>query len=96
MAIGIPWCRQEDYDAFRAIFEDRRDLPLAWNEFIQRAQHAEKFWQDQGRIVERVDIDPKIFPTWCAENGHGVNAYARTTFAYLIAVSRHPNDQSHG
>jgi hypothetical protein len=26
--IGIPWCREEDYDAFRAILEDPNNLPL--------------------------------------------------------------------
>jgi len=88
MAVGIPWCRQKDYDAFCAIFEDRRDLPVSWYEFVQRAHEAEKLQRAQGGVAERVFIDPNTFPNWCAENGYRANANARATFANRIATSR--------
>jgi hypothetical protein len=79
--IGIPWCREEDYDAFRAIFEDAHDLPLTWDEFARRAQDAEQHYQAQGQVVTRVYIDPRAFPQWCRSKRYRVNAQARARFA---------------
>jgi len=85
MTVGIPWCRKENYNAFRSILEDRNDLPLTWEEFVGNAEKAEKFYQDSGDTVMRVDIDPKTFPAWCAENGYGINSRARVEFAWRKA-----------
>ncbi len=79
--IGIPWCREEEYDAFRAIFEDAKDLPPDWKAFADAAQQAEEFHKQQGYIVKRVYIDPRTFPEWCQTQGYGVNAQARARFA---------------
>jgi hypothetical protein len=87
-AIGIPWCREEDYGAFVAIFEDANNLPITWDEFIQRAQASEDHYKLQGYIVERVYIDLQTFPDWCRRQGYRIDAQARARFAARIAVAR--------
>jgi hypothetical protein len=89
--IGIPWCREEDYDAFCAIFEDSKDLPATWAEFAKTAEDTEQHYIGGGAVVERVDIDPQTFPGWCTNHGYGVNASARHRFADRIAKQRHGN-----
>ncbi len=90
LIVGVPWCRQEDYDAFRMMFEDRDNLPREWIKFAEIAEMSERHHKGQGDIVERVDIDPKEFWHWCAENGYRINRDARLEFAYREALRRHP------
>ena len=90
--VGIPWCRKEDYDALVAIFVDTHDLPRVWEEFIQIAEEAEKFQKAEGRVVERVYIDPHTFPNWCQMQGYRINAHARRMFAFQVAARRHPGN----
>jgi hypothetical protein len=79
--IGIPWCREEDYDAFVAIFVDAKDLPRTWQEFAEAAEESEKFHKEQGYVVKRIYIDLHTFPDCCRAQGYRVNANARARFA---------------
>jgi hypothetical protein len=79
--IGIPWCWEEEYDAFRAIFEDAKDLPGGWEVFADSAEQAEEFYKQQGYVVKRIYIDSRTFPDWCRSQGYRVNAQARARFA---------------
>ncbi len=89
--LGIPWCRKEDYDAFVAIFEDSNDLPTTWEKFIAPLEGAEKSFQDAGKIVRRVYINPQTFPSWCKGKGCRINAKAREKFAAEIAIKEQRN-----
>jgi len=89
--IGIPWCREEDYSAFRAIFKDADDLPESWKDFIKPRERAEKDFQDKGQLVVRVYINPQTFPQWCARKGYRINAKARDLFAAEIAIKQQRN-----
>jgi hypothetical protein len=86
--IGIPICREHDYDAFRAIFEDAHNLPGTWQEFMEIAQEHEEFYKEQGNRVVRVYIDPHTFPDWCAQRGRRVDARARHAFAAQAAQAQ--------
>src|SRR5437764_1121087 len=88
--IGIPWCREEDYGAFVAIFEDAKDLPTTWDDFADLMKRAEQDWEAKGRNVQRVYIDPRTFPAWCKNKGYRVDAKARVRFAFE-AVTRNAN-----
>ena len=87
--VGIPWCREEDYDAFVAIFEDANELPLTRKEFIEPYEQVEKDFQVKGQAVKRVYIDPRTFPNWCAKEGRRVNTKARKRFAAEIAIKEY-------
>lgn len=89
--VGLAWCREEDYDAFVAIFEDANSLPRAWDKFIKPYEQAEKDFQAKGQTVKRIYINPRTFPDWCARKGYRVNAKARERFAAEIAVKEQRN-----
>lgn len=91
-AVGLPWCREEDYAAFLAICEDANSLPSTWEKFIKASEKAEQAWKAQGYIVERAYIDPETFPDWCRTHGVGVNSQGRMRFA--AAAEKHGRNQS--
>jgi hypothetical protein len=84
--LGLPWCREEDYDAFRAIFEDANNLPTLWKQFITPLEKAEQAFQADGQSVKRIYINPLTFPGWCERKGYRINAKAREKFAAEIAI----------
>jgi hypothetical protein len=90
--IGIPWCREENYDAFVSIFEDRKNLPPLWQRFVKTAEEIEEFYKAKGHPTFRVNIDPRAFPRWCESKGHRINVRARAQFAYEVANAKSDND----
>jgi hypothetical protein len=82
--IGIPWCRQENYNAFRAMLEDGHHTPKTWERFVEITEKAEKDRQAKGNPIVRVEIDPRTFPGWCEFHGHRVN----TQSCHLFAAER--------
>lgn len=89
--IGLPWCREEDYDAFVPIFEDANNLPKTWKHFIAPSERAEQEFQAAGQAVKRIYINPRTFPDWCKRKGYLVNAKARHKFAAEIAIKEQRN-----
>jgi hypothetical protein len=89
--IGIPWCREEDYDAFRTLFENPNNLPPAWADFAKAAEDAEDHYQKLGSVIERVEINLKDFSDWCAHHSDGINSRAHFRFADWVAKHRHPD-----
>jgi hypothetical protein len=90
--IGIPWCREEDYGAFVAMFEDRKNLPGAWQGFAEAAEKAEEHYKAKGHATVRVYIDPRTFRSWCESKGYRVNARARAQFADDVANPKTHNN----
>jgi hypothetical protein len=92
-AAGLPWVRKEDYAAFLRICEDAHGLPTTWEKFIEFSEKAEKGFQTDGMIVERVYIDPETFPDWCRRNGVGVNSQGRMRFAGMAVAEKYGRNQ---
>jgi hypothetical protein len=86
-AIGIPWYRREDWDALRALFIDAAKLPATYDRWLRKAKHAQKQFQRQGAITERVYLDPIEFSLWCVDRDTDLDAAARMKFA-AEAVAR--------
>jgi hypothetical protein len=93
-AVGIPWCRQEDYSAFLRICEDADGLPATWQEFVKFSEEAEQSYKGQGYIVERAYIDPETFPDWCRRQGMRVDSKARMRFAGAAVAEKYGRNQS--
>ncbi|MGH7074496.1 MAG: hypothetical protein ACREFD_09895 [Stellaceae bacterium] len=87
--IGIPWCREEDYNTLLSISEDAHDMPRTWKRFTELVEEVEQEWQTQGRTVRRVYINPYAFPDWCKSKGYRVNAHARHRFAFEAVTKTH-------
>jgi hypothetical protein len=84
--IGIPCCREEDYNALRAICEDANDMPSTWHEFFNLAQKAENSFLENGQSAARVNINPDIFADWCAREGYRVESKARAKYAVTVLI----------
>jgi len=87
--IGIPWYSRKNWDALKAIFSDASELHDTFDQWRNSARNVEKRMRQEGFIVERIDIDPGIFPKWCSMRGLKMNAQARSKFASEVAQERH-------
>jgi hypothetical protein len=85
MIIGIAVCREEDYNALRAIIEDAHEIPTAWQDFIKQADAAQQFWKEQGNSVIRVEIAAPAFLLWCTQRGAKADAATMHRFASYVA-----------
>jgi hypothetical protein len=88
--LGMPWYRQEDWDALIALFVDREKLPATYVKWLRRAEQGEKVLKREGTILERVYLEPGEFAGWCTKRGSNVDAAARMNFA-AEAVARKRN-----
>jgi hypothetical protein len=81
LPVGIPWCREENYHAYRAMLEDGGQTPKTWELFAKITEEAEHDWEAKGNFVVRVEIDPRTFPGWCDFHGHRINTQSCHRFA---------------
>jgi hypothetical protein len=89
--VGIPWYRDDDWNALCAVFADRHDLHDDFRDWRRAAEKLEKQLRKSGHIVERVHIDPSSFPLWCAARGLNVDAKARSRFASEFVSEKYRN-----
>lgn len=92
--VGVPWYTIDNYDAIKAIMEDRKVLPTTFSQWRMGAEQAVKQLRRQGRIPIEAHINPETFPAWCAARGLHVDAKGRSEFAALIARERAHNPES--
>lgn len=89
---GVSWYRREDYPLLLKIFEDADKLPPAYDDWLAMAEKAIETIESTGLRAVRVIIDPYEFPTWCAANGHKVNAKARLAYGnWMVMKAVHDN-----
>jgi hypothetical protein len=79
-ACGIAWYRRQDYRRTLEVMEDREKLPLTFDKWQSRAEHAERQLRAEGQLPIRVPIDPEEFVAWCAARGLNVDAEGRMAF----------------
>lgn len=82
----LVWYRLEDYEAARALMEDRDKLPATYAAWRINAEQSEKKFQRLGWITTRAYIDPANFVAWCRERGLNLNAEARNQFSSSVAL----------
>ena len=93
-AVGIAWFRPEDYETLLAMFADRDDVPDTYEDWIQKAERFTNQLKRNGQAYQKVIIDPKTFPAWCAARGFRIDGKARTQFAGEV-VSREVSDEQY-
>ena len=93
-AVGLPWCREEDYPSLLVVCEDSDGLPRTWKRFLEFSEEAERQFKADGYIVERAYIDPEAFPDWCRSNGVRANSNGRMRFAAVFTAQKHGRNQS--
>jgi len=86
-AAGIAWYRPETYAQCLAIFDDAADMPDTFDEWLPLAEQTELHAMEQGMSVIRVEINPKTFPQWCAEEGYiKIDSRARSAYSSFMAM----------
>ena len=90
-ATGIAWYRQEDYAKIKRIMIDHRKLPDTYKKWSKSANAGVEKLRAEGHIVEKVNIDPETFPSWCIANGMEVDANARMRFASDFVARKYRN-----
>jgi hypothetical protein len=86
VAVGIAWYRADAYARCLEIFDDASDLPATFEEWLRLAKRAEEQVHRQGMKVVRAEIDPNLFPGWCATNGFSkIDKHARMAYGTVIA-----------
>ena len=84
--VGLPWCREEDYGAFRMILEDADKWSRTWHDFVCLMEKVEDSWKKNGKVTTRVNINPRIFSVWCAKRRYRVDSDSCYKFAAEIAI----------
>jgi len=90
-ATGIAWYKKENYERLKELFVDSHLLPDTLDEWLNKAQNLIDQLRITGRIVEKVDIDPDVFPEWCRGRGLDINARARADFADEFIARKYIN-----
>jgi hypothetical protein len=89
---GIAWYHKQDYDKLRSLFVDGSNLPDSYDEWLSKAQALFDRMKREGHAVEKVYIDPKTFPGWCAVRGMDLDSKARVRFANESVYQKHRDD----
>jgi hypothetical protein len=91
-AIGMPWFREEDFDALRAMFTDGSKLHKTFAEWSAAATNGEAQLRNRGWMVVRAEVRPRPFARWCRARGLAPDAPARTAFASEVALKHRLNE----
>lgn len=79
--VGIPWYREEDFVALRALFADGEKLHKTYGEWLAAALRLEEGFKERGMLSIRALIVPKEFRAWCDARELPLNAHARGEYA---------------
>jgi|CZKS01.1.fsa_nt_gi hypothetical protein len=79
--VGIAWYKKEDYKTLLSLFTDSEKLASSYEEWLKDAECLLDQLRRNGHAFQKVYIDPKTFPTWCATRGLNIDAKARIRFA---------------
>jgi hypothetical protein len=89
--VGAYWINEEDYPALLLLFEDGHKMPRTWKEWLKIAEEMERGLKAYGHVVMRVNIDPNIFPAWCAAHGTSLSREGRKRFLAAAVNERYGN-----
>jgi len=89
----LPDCREEDYVALRGKLNDPGNLGATWQDFRNTLDLSEQGAWDEGRVVQRIYIDPEAFARWCDANSRTPNCAGVYRFARVIAGERHSKER---
>jgi len=87
MLVGVAWYRKEDYETLLGMFTDSEVLPETFEAWHKKAKELMDDLDRAGQAYQKVYIDPKTFPDWCALQGLNMDAKARARFV-TDAVAR--------
>jgi hypothetical protein len=87
--VGIAWYKKEDYETLLSQFTDSDKLGSTYEEWLQDAERLLDQLRRNGHAFQKVYIDPKTFPAWCAARGLDIDSKARMEFASEFVAGKH-------
>ncbi len=79
------WYREEHWETLKKLFADGEQLPVNYEQWLQRAEEMAAQAQAQGDVVLKVYIEPEPFAKWCRNKGCLMNSEARSQLAIEVA-----------
>ena len=87
---GVAWYYSAaDYTLLKHISADGHELPESFEEWIEQAEKCVSVFITEGRIIEKVFLDPVEFPAWCRALGVKIDSHARIEFASAVAARKY-------
>ncbi|MCK1693678.1 hypothetical protein [Bradyrhizobium sp. 144] len=86
IGVAVAWMRKEDWPRWLAI--DPNFQP-DYDHWLKRMNAAVQRLEAEGKLCEKVEIDPDEFLDWCRLNGCKVEPNSRATYAAQILAKRH-------
>jgi hypothetical protein len=80
-ALGMTWFYRQDYRRILEVMEDADKLPATYDNWLRKAEAAEREMKKRGHTVVRTMINPDEFVTWCRAQGLKTDAEARKQWA---------------
>lgn len=88
----IPWYHSgADFVLLKHVSADGHLLPESFEEWIEQTETSIALLTARGWTVEKVYLDPVVFPAWCRALGLRINSHARIAFALSVAARRYPD-----
>ncbi|WP_092235109.1 hypothetical protein [Desulfobacula phenolica] len=87
--VGFPWFEKKNFKKLMKLFVDNHLLHDSYGEWLENAEHAYNSLKEKGITVDKVNIDPKTFPSWCKSRGLDIDAKARMEFANEFVARKH-------
>jgi hypothetical protein len=88
MAMGMVWYYRQDYRRVGEIMEDADLLPATYDQWLKKAEAAEREMKKRGHTVIRAMINPDEFVMWCGARGLKTDAEARKQWANEAAFQQ--------
>ena len=85
--MGIAWYKDETtYRKALAIFTDSENMPASFEDWQALVGRQRQLIKDTGKIAVRAEIDPELFPIWCASRGIDADSSGRIAFVNHVVL----------
>ena len=84
--IAIPFFTEAQWQNARTVMDDGHTFHDSYADFVQRVADKERELRGKGHATVRINIEPKVFASWCAQHGRKVDAESRGIYAALVAA----------
>jgi hypothetical protein len=91
--MALAWFRPEQWDRLRAVAADSDRLETSYDTWREVAQETIDQLQQEGVVVEKIDVDLDELELWCRDNGLTLDASARANFAAAKLQQRYGDDE---
>lgn len=79
--VALPWYHRTDWSALHADFADRDSISPCYDAWKARAIARETKWRQDGYDVQRIELRPDSFRSWCRANGRVADHASRRAYA---------------